>query len=284
MKDQRGRRSFLAALSAMAAAMALKPREAFAERRESVVATGKWDLSWMDSLNGKHKQVFDIGGIEIALLVVTNNLDAYREVFDLGYPDVNCVVAISGAGFPINAGDALWAKYEFGRRYKIKEPGTDNWATRNIWLNGLPMRGKVVGVKLQERGAIFWQCNNALNGVTATLAGETKQAIDIVKAELVAGLNPGVHVVPAHTQALGLVQGRGCAYQFIRGVKGDYNIITSMTRVAVNSDRVTASRQSTVNSQQRADRCARGFSRAVIRFLLTVDCRLSTGSHFITVY
>jgi len=112
----------------------------------------------------------------------------------------------------------LWEKYELGRRYKVKEPGTDNWATRNIWLNGTPQHGKVVGVKLlQERGAIFWQCNNALNGVTAMLAADTKQPVDIVKAELVAGLNPGVHIVPAHTQAIGLVQQRGCAYEFISG-------------------------------------------------------------------
>jgi hypothetical protein len=208
----------LATLSALAAAATLKPIEAFAQQGALVGGGGKWDLSWMDGLKGKHKQVFDIGGLDIALLVVTNNLDAYREVFDLGYPDVNEVVAIAGSGFPINAGDALWAKYELGRRYKVKEPGTDNWATRNIWLNGTQVRNKMVGVKLlQERGAIFWQCNNALNGVTAMLAADTKQPVDVVKAELVAGLNPGVHIVPAHTQAIGLVQQRGCAYEFVSG-------------------------------------------------------------------
>jgi hypothetical protein len=208
----------LATLSALAAAATLKPIEAFAQQGALVGGGGKWDLSWMDGLKGKHKQVFDIGGLDIALLVVTNNLDAYREVFDLGYPDVNEVVAIAGSGFPINAGDALWAKYELGRRYKVKEPGTDNWATRNIWLNGMQVRNKMVGVKLlQERGAIFWQCNNALNGVTAMLAADTKQPVDVVKAELVAGLNPGVHIVPAHTQAIGLVQQRGCAYEFVSG-------------------------------------------------------------------
>ncbi len=218
MTVRKNRRSFLATISALAAAATLKPIEAFAQQGALVGGGGKWDLSWMDGLKGKHKQVFDIGGIEIALLVVTNNLDAYKEVFDLAYPDVNEVVAIAGSGFAINAGDALWAKYELGRRYKIKEPGTDNWATRNIWLNGLQVRNKMVGVKLlQERGAIFWQCNNALNGVTAMLAADTKQAVDVVKAELVAGLNPGVHIVPAHTQALGLVQQRGCAYEFVSG-------------------------------------------------------------------
>ncbi len=217
MMERSGRRSFLATLSAIAAAATLKPVEAFGQATAArAPGGGKWDLSWMDTLTGKHKQVFDIGALDIALLVVTNNFDAYKEVFDLSYPDVNCVVAIAGKGFAINAGDALWKKYELGKRYSVKEPGTDEWATRNIWLDGITTRGKLIGVKpLQARGAIFWQCNNALNGVTAMLAGDTKQPIDVVKAELVAGLNPGVHIVPAHTQAIGLVQQRGCAYEFV---------------------------------------------------------------------
>jgi hypothetical protein len=74
----------------------------------------------------------------------------------------------------------------------------------------------MVGVKpLMDRGAIFWQCNNALNGVTQMIATDLKLEIPALKAELVAGLNPGVHLVPAHTMALGLVQERGCAYEKI---------------------------------------------------------------------
>jgi hypothetical protein len=74
----------------------------------------------------------------------------------------------------------------------------------------------MVGVKpLMERGAIFWQCNNALNGITQMIATDTKQEVPAVKAELVAGLNPGCHLVPAHTMLLGLVQERGCAYEKI---------------------------------------------------------------------
>jgi hypothetical protein len=54
-----------------------------------------------------------------------------------------------------------------------------------------------------------------LNGVTQMIATDLKLEIPALKAELVAGLNPGVHLVPAHTMALGLVQERGCAYEKI---------------------------------------------------------------------
>jgi hypothetical protein len=34
-----------------------------------------------------------------------------------------------------------------------------------------------------------------------------------VRAELIAGFNPGVRLIPAHTMLLGLAQERGCTYE-----------------------------------------------------------------------
>ena len=78
------RRSFLGALSALGGAAVLRPVEAHASAargRRSLPATGEWDLSWLDQLQGKHKQVFDLGAPE--LLAVANYLRAFREVFQL---------------------------------------------------------------------------------------------------------------------------------------------------------------------------------------------------------
>ncbi len=128
------------------------------------------------------------------------------------------MIGITRRGFPINAGDALWKTFELGRLWELKDPATGAWATRNIFMDKVPAPpGKIVGVKpLQARGAIFWQCNNALNGVAGLLAGETHRPFDEVRAELHAGLNPGVRLVPAHTMALGLAQEHGCTYEQIR--------------------------------------------------------------------
>ncbi len=149
------------------------------------------------------------------LLVVVNYLDAHREVYGLAYPDINTVVGIARQGFPINMQDALWAKYELGRRWELKDPATGDWARRNIYFDAMPAPpGKVVGVKtLQARGSVFWQCNNALNAIVRELAADTGQAPEPVRAELIAGLNPGVRLVPAHTMALGLAQEHGCTYE-----------------------------------------------------------------------
>jgi len=212
-----GRRSLLATIGSLTGLAALelaRPATAFAEAARAPMPDGPWDLSWLDQLKGKHKQVFDTGNLEFGLIVPTNYLDAAQEVFGLAYPDVNTVVGIGGSVYPYNATDAIWAKYEVGRRWKIKEPGSDAWATRNIYVEGTPRGKKVIGIKpLLARGTIFWQCNNALNGIVREFAADTKQPVDQVRAELVAGLQPWVKLVPAHTLLIGLSQEHGCTYE-----------------------------------------------------------------------
>ena len=204
------RRWFLTALASLSGVALTRP--AFA-----LPVSDTWDLTWLDHLKGRHKQVFAVGVLRdhLPLLVVVNYLDAHREVYGLAYPDINTVVGIARQGFPINMQDALWAKYELGRRWELKDPATGDWARRNIYFDAMPAPpGKVVGVKtLQARGSVFWQCNNALNAIVRELAADTGQAPEPVRAELIAGLNPGVRLVPAHTMVLGLAQERGCTYE-----------------------------------------------------------------------
>ena len=210
------RRSFVASLSSLLGLGIASERFALG----SATSTSEWDISWLDALKGKHKQVFSaVGSLNqhIPLLVVTNYLDAHLEVFGLKHPDVNTVVGITREAFPINASDALWAKYEIGRRWQIKDPATDDWATRNIYMENVAAPpGKVVGIKtLQARGTVFWQCNNSLGGIARSLAKELNQPPDAVRADLIAGFMPGVKLVPAHTFMLGLCQERGFSYESI---------------------------------------------------------------------
>lgn len=175
----------------------------------------RWDMSWLDRLNGKHKQVFDLSDLELGLVVVKNWLDAHEAVYRLKFPKVNAVVGIGGHAFPINASDALYQKFPIGEQWKLNDPDTGKPALRNTFLEG-GKAGPFVGAgvrPLQARGAIFWMCNNALHGVAARLGNAVKRPEPEVYAELRAGLNPGVIVVPAHTMLLGLCQEHGCSYE-----------------------------------------------------------------------
>jgi len=183
------RRSFLTALASLSGVALARPSFA-------VPVSDTWDLSWLDQLKGRHKQVFAVGSLpdQLPLHIVANYLDAHREVFGLAYPDINTVVGIARRGFPINAQDAVWTKYELGRRWQVKDPATGEWARRNIYWDAMPAPpGKVVGVK--------------------PLAADTGEPAEALRAELIAGFNPGVRLIPAHTMLLGLAQEHGCTYE-----------------------------------------------------------------------
>lgn len=205
------RRSFLASLPFIAGAVGFT--------KPAARVSAKWDLRWLDDLKGKHKQVFGFGELRggIGLDIVTNWLDAHKEVYSLEYPHINALIGIANKSYPLNATDAMWAKYELGKRYEVIDPQTNAPAVRNVFVearkNGL---GKMVGIELlKSRGAIFWQCNNALTGVAGVLARATNQEHAVVKEELIANLLPAVKLVPAHTMLLGLAQEHGCTYEAI---------------------------------------------------------------------
>jgi hypothetical protein len=164
-------------------------------------------------LRGKHKQLYDLGGFNLGLdqgpLRYTRNfLDTFRDVYRLESPDINTLVGVSGPAFAINASDRLWDKYALGERSKIIDPATMKPATRNVLLDGSNISVKA----MQARGTIFWQCNVALGVIAQQLATARRLPVDEVRAELVAGLNPGVRLVPSHVMALALAQERGFTY------------------------------------------------------------------------
>jgi hypothetical protein len=136
-------------------------------------------------------------------------MDAFRDVLKAEFPDVRTLIGIAGGrAFTLNASDRLWEKYALGERFKITDPATKAAAVRNIFLDE-----PTLGVKaLQARHTLFWQCNIALNTIAAQLASAKGLPVGEVRADLAAGLNPGVTLVPSHVMALGLVQERGVTY------------------------------------------------------------------------
>ena len=130
-------------------------------------------------------------------------------MYHLEYPDINTAVGISGPAFPMNASDRLWAKYKLGERQRIIDPKTKQPAVRNIFYDD----GSNTSVKaLQARGTVFWQCNVALGGVAQQLATAFQTPAAEVRADLIAGFNPGVRLMPSHVMSLALAQERGFSY------------------------------------------------------------------------
>jgi intracellular sulfur oxidation DsrE/DsrF family protein len=206
------RRLFLGTLTSL---VATRPILGQTPARAADGGSPAWDLSWLDSFKGKHKQLFDLGsfvpGEDTPLRLPNNYLNTFRDVYHAEPPEVNVAVGIARTAFPMNASDALWAKYKLGELWKINGPDGKP-ATRNIFLGQESNGGGSTVRALAARGVVFWQCNIALGGIASQLARETGEPIESVRAELAKGLNPGVKIVPAHSMAVGLAQERGFTY------------------------------------------------------------------------
>jgi intracellular sulfur oxidation DsrE/DsrF family protein len=208
-----GRRSFISAVASLAGVAAAQSSAAQGVAQTPNRPQGGWDLSWLDQLKGAHKQLYDLGSHDLAsdprpLRFARNFLDTFRDVYRLEFPDINTAVGISGPAFPMNASDKLWAKYRLGERSKIVDPMTKQPAVRNLFLDGPDISVKA----MQARGVVFWQCNVALGVVAQQLAAATQMPVEDVRADLVAGLNPGVRLMPSHVMALALAQEHGFTY------------------------------------------------------------------------
>ena len=213
MPVSRSRRTFITAFSSLAGLAALPSSADAGGQAAGTAAPGAPDLAWLDGLTGRHKQVYDFGGVNLAdplppLRFPRNYLNSIRDVYRLESPDVNTAVGISNTAFPMNASDSLWQKYALGERFTIIDPATKAPAVRNVFLDG----GEFSVKALQARGTVFWQCQYALDFVAGRLAEATKRPVAEVRADLMAGLNPGVRIVPSHMMALGLAQARGFSY------------------------------------------------------------------------
>ena len=217
------RRQFIGTLAAAGIGASVTPLAASATDISETLPvqqpTEKWDLTWLDKLNGKHKQVFDMGpltGEFSPFLPIRNWYNAHRDVFGLDGSQISAIAGVHGSSFPANAIDAMWAKYPIGELWKINDPKTGKPATRNLFADPSPTSsGYDFSVPvLQKRGLTVWQCNNALLGVSAKIAAAAKaQASDVYKELRGGGLLAGVIVVPAHVMLIGLSQDHGFRYQ-----------------------------------------------------------------------
>src|SRR5262245_7998865 len=212
MSERSSRRSFFMSLASVGGAAAVGARDVMAQ--SAPAAGGPFDMAWLEQMKGKHKQLYDLGSFDLGadnrpLRFCKNFLDTFHDVYKLEHPGINTAVGISGPAIAMNVADRIWEKYKLGERSKIIDPMTKQPSVRNIFLDD----GSDISIKaMQARGTIFWQCNVALGNVAQQLATQFKMPAAEVRADLIAGLNPGVKLMPSHVMALALAQERGFTY------------------------------------------------------------------------
>jgi intracellular sulfur oxidation DsrE/DsrF family protein len=183
---------------------------------------GEADAWLKNGIKGSHRIVFDGSEPHEALPVIwnwayylTNNQTGTSD------DDMTGMSVLRHNAIPFAMKDELWSKYKFGEVFKVTDNIAKAPALRNPYYEpkegDFPMPG-IDGIKrMQERGALFCVCDLALTVYSSFIAQTMKMKPEDVKAEWVAGVHPGVQIVPSGVWALGRAQEYGCGYIYAGG-------------------------------------------------------------------
>lgn len=217
------RREFLSSLTAGAAALGVGVLLPTQEAIATVNPTADSLETWFNKINGKHRVVFDATRPHDLLpfawprvFLLTNAATGTAE------KDNSVMVVLRHDAIPYAFQDSLWEKYKFGEVFKADDPETKAPSVRNPFWKPKAGAFKVPGFgpiaiginELQESGVMFCVCDAATTVYSAALAQALNMEPAAVKKEWMAGLLPGIQVVPSGVWALGRAQEKGCAYIF----------------------------------------------------------------------
>ena len=207
------RRGFIGRVAAAAmgfgvASLAPEPAEA----ATSKPADPKLE-AWFGKLRGKHRAVFDAPESNSGFPAIWPRV--YLLTTGASYPGegASTMVILRHEALPLAFEDSLWSKYKLGEQFNIKMG--DAPATKNPYatITGLPISGIGI-VELLKTGTLVGACDVAMTVYSSAVA--TKMGMDpaVVRKEWVAGLLPGVLLVPSGVMAVARAQELGAQYVF----------------------------------------------------------------------
>lgn len=214
------RRRFLGNLATGAATIGLatlaSPLNLAAGTNPLPTADAKSFEEWLGKIKGKHKQVFDSmmpdGGIPLAwarVFLETNKATGVAE------SDCTAVIVLRHEAIALALEDRLWTKYNFADIFKVKSMATNEVLTRNVFWNPkqneLPLPGMGLN-ELLDSGALIGVCDMALTVNSMRVAKKMNMSPEECKKDWVAGVLPGMQIVPSGVLAVNRAQEHGCTY------------------------------------------------------------------------
>ncbi|HMJ19934.1 MAG TPA: hypothetical protein VK478_16225 [Gemmatimonadaceae bacterium] len=215
MASKTARRGFLGSIAAAAAAVGLNG--AIPSRLAAETPHGERSLdaaldAWFGKIKGKHKMIFDAPEPNSGMVAIWPRV--YLNTMEATWPgQTTAVVILRHAGLALALSDPIWAKYGIGEMFDIKDG--DAPAKRNPYatITGLPIPGLGIA-ELLKSGVLVGACDVAMTIYSAGAA--KKMGLDpvAVKNEWIAGVLPGVQVVPSGVLGVARSQELGCGYCF----------------------------------------------------------------------
>jgi intracellular sulfur oxidation DsrE/DsrF family protein len=219
-KQVTDRRAFVGSIAVGSAALAMTAAglhgSAPVASAEEAEVTGGYSEAWLSKLTGKHRQFFDATTTnQFALTFAMNFLNSYNEVYKVPDANLNAVVGLRHFAIATGLSDDIWARYKVAEFVQATDPATKGPYTRN-YLNhphdGDMMFPAASVDKLLARGVQFTCCNVALTAVSGLLSRNAGVTPEVARTEWLAGLLPGVTLVPSGVFAVNRAQEKGCTY------------------------------------------------------------------------
>ncbi len=215
------RRGFLGTLAAGAAALGItslvSPLRLNAVPKPVPQGTGLPDFdAWLSKIKGKHKQVFDAPGHNNGMVFAWSRvfLMTNKQV-GAADADVSAIIVLRHDAIPMAMENKMWEKYKFGESFKFTDGATKAPAVRNPLFHPkegeLPIPGMSIEDLLQS-GVVMGVCDMALTHYSHDVAEKMKMVAAEVKNDWVAGLIPGIQLVPSGVLAVNRAQEQGCTY------------------------------------------------------------------------
>ena len=217
------RRDFLGMLATGAAAAGIGSLAAPAVARAFTPAPpptsmGEEFEAWLGKIKGKHKQVYDVTEFNHAMALAWSRVFLMTNA-SIGVPagDAMSAVVLRHAAIPLGMEQRLWDKYNFGEMFQVIDDETKKPHTKNIFYSSpegtFPLPGMSIEALMKD-GTIFGICDMALTFYSMKHAKAAGLKAEDVKADWVAGVLPGITIVPSGVVAVNRAQERGCSYCF----------------------------------------------------------------------
>ena len=180
----------------------------------------EWNLTWTNSLTGKHKAVFDVPEVESGYGVWRASIWAkqYVEVMGAKPNEVSTALILRHNGIVLAMQQAFWDKYKIGESKKVMHPITLQPTDRNPALlssarNEVPEQFDAAALdRFLARGNVVLACNLALQDCVDLIKGKDGVSDEEARKRAIGYLVPGVILQPSGVFAAVKAQQAGCHY------------------------------------------------------------------------
>jgi hypothetical protein len=169
--------------------------------------------AWFGKMNGKHRAVFDAPEANNGFPVIWPKIYILTTEGTYAGEKATPMVILRHNALPLALQDNLWAKYKLGEQFNIRAANVPATKSPYATITGLPIPGLGV-VELLKSGILIGACDVAMQVYSSAAATKMNMDPAAVKAEWIAGMIPGVQLVPSGVMAVARAHELGAQYIF----------------------------------------------------------------------